>query len=141
MLRYLFYVVVLYATLPFGGIIDVATIIVFYIIIEEDARFALVFAFLTGLISDLYFPVHIGVNALLYIILSQSLILLKKYLILNPLTTIATFTVLYLVKTAALNVIVSSPISAAQILYTILFFFPIFFVLKKIVTSIWMKKQ
>ena len=140
MLRYLFYIVALYLTLPFSGTIDVATIIVFFVIIEEDARFALVFAFLTGLISDLYVPVRLGINTLVYITLSQSLLLLKKYLILNPPRTIATFIVFYFIKTAVLNVVVSSPTDLAQILYTILIFFPVIFLLKKIATGVWMKK-
>jgi len=140
MLRYILYLVALYLALPFSGTIDVATIIVFFVLIEEDARFALVFAFLTGLISDLYFPVSPGITTLVYITLSQSLLLLKKYLVLNPLTTIATFIVFYFVKTAVLNVAVSSPIDLTQILYTILIFFPVIFLLKKITTGVWMKK-
>lgn len=139
-LRYLFYVVALYITLPFSGTIDVATVIVFFVILEEDTRFALIFAFLAGLISDLYFPVRLGINTLVNITLSQSLILLKKYLVLNPLTTIATFVVLYFVKIAVLNVLVSAPIDPAQISYTILIFFPVYFVLKRIVSGVWTKK-
>jgi cell shape-determining protein MreD len=139
MLRYLFYVVALYLALPFSDTIDVVTIIVFFTIIEEDARFALVFAFLTGLISDLYLPIRLGINTLVYLTLSQSLLVLKKYLILNPLTTIATFIVFYLIKTAVLNVLVSSPINLTQIIYTILIFFPFTLLLKKIATGVWMK--
>lgn len=140
MLRYIFYVTALYSALPSSSTVDVATIIVFFIIIEEDARFALVFAFLTGLITDLYFPVRLGITTLVYITLSQSLLLLKKYLVLNPLTTIATFIVFYLVKTAVLNFAVSSPVDITQLLYTILIFFPVIFLLRKITTGVWMKK-
>ncbi|MDH4211227.1 MAG: hypothetical protein OEV79_07235 [candidate division WOR-3 bacterium] len=141
MIRYLLYFLALYLSLPFNSTIEIATIIVFFVIMKEDARFALIFAFATGLLTDLYYPVRLGVNAIVYISLTQLLLYLKRFLVLNPLTTIATFTVLYLVKTAALNVFVSAHIDAARIIFTILIFFPIVFLLNRIGYGIWMKKQ
>ncbi len=140
MLRYLLYVIALYITIPFSGSVDVAMIIAFFVIIEEDSRFALVYAFLAGLITDLYFPVRLGISSLINIILAQSLIVLKKYLVLNPLTTIATFIVFYFIRTALLNIFIASPINLVQISCTILAFFPTFFILKRTVRGLWTKK-
>ena len=131
MLRYLFYCIALYATMPFSPTVDVATVIVFFVLIEEDERFALCFAFLAGLISDLYFPVRLGANMLTGVTLGQLFILLKKYLVLNPLTTIASFIVFYFLKTAALNVAVSLPIEPMRAAYTILVAFPTLILLRK----------
>ncbi len=141
MFRYLLYIAVLYLSLPLNGTVEIAAIIVFFVITKEDARFALAFAFVTGLLIDLYYPVRLGYNTIVYISLTQALLYLKKFLVLNPLTTIATFTVLYLVKTAALNVLVSAPIDSVQIVLTVLIFFPIMFLLNRISFGTWMKKQ
>lgn len=139
MIRYLVYFIALYLTLPISAIVDVLAIILFFIIMEEDARIALMFSFVTGLLTDLYLPVRIGINTLIYITLSQSLLFLKKYLVVNPLTTIATFIVFYLIKIALANILVSAPINLLHILYTIAAFFPVTMILNRINFGIWMK--
>ena len=141
MIRYLLYILALYLSLPFNSTIEISTIIVFFVIIREDARFALVFAFFTGLLVDLYYPIRLGVNTLVYLSLTEILIYLKKYLVLNPLTTIATFTVLYLVKTATLNIFVSAHIDPARMILTLLMFLPLLYLLNRIGFGIWIKKQ
>jgi cell shape-determining protein MreD len=141
MLRYLLYMTALYLSLPFSATVDVATIIVFSVIIKEDARFALVFAFITGLLIDLYNPIRLGISTIVYITLAQVLLYLRKFLVLNPITTIATFTVLYLVKTATLSILASAPIDPSSMIFTILAFFPVFFFLNRISYGTWMKKQ
>jgi cell shape-determining protein MreD len=141
MIRYLLYILALYLTLPFNSTIEIATIVVFYVITKEDARFALIFAFFTGLLTDLYHPVRLGLNTIVYISLTEILLYLKKYLVLNPLTTIATFTVLYLVKTAALNILVSAQIDPGRMILTILMFFPTMCLLNRIGFGIWITKQ
>ena len=139
MIRYLVYFVSLYIILPFNAFVDVAAAIVFFTIIHEDQRFALVFSFIAGLLFDLYYPVRLGINTLTYIVLTQSLLYLKKYLVLNTLTTFATFIVFFLTKLAITNIILSSPISFAQIGYAILAFFPTILVLSKINFGVWMR--
>jgi hypothetical protein len=139
MLRYLVYIIALYVALTLNAFVDVLTIIVFFIIMKEDARIALVFAFLTGLLVDLYTPVQLGVNTLLLLILTQTLIFLKKYLVVNPLTNFATFLVFYLIKTALANTLVFAPINTLHIVYTIVAFFPVTIILNKINFRIWMK--
>lgn len=139
MIRYLVYFVALYIVLPFSAFVDIVTAIVFFIIIHEDERFALVFASIAGLLFDLYYPTRLGINTLIYIVFTQSLLYLKKYLVLNPLTTFTTFIVFFLSKLAVTNIILSSPISFTQIGYAILAFFPTILVLNKINFGVWMR--
>jgi cell shape-determining protein MreD len=106
---------------------------------KEDARVALVFSFLTGLLVDLYTPVQLGVNTLLLLILTQTLLFLKKFLVVNPLTNFATFLVFYLIKTALANILVSAPINTLYIVYTIVAFFPVTIILNRINFRIWMR--
>jgi rod shape-determining protein MreD len=141
MIRYLAYFVALYLALPFNAITDIIAVIVFFTITEEDPRFALVFSFIAGLLVDLYYPTGLGVNALIYITVTGTLIYLKKYLIRNPLTTFATFVVFYLIKTALANVIISAPINPLLIFTTILAFFPVMLLLSKITFGVWMRRQ
>ncbi|MBE0432156.1 hypothetical protein IBX73_01680 [candidate division WOR-3 bacterium] len=138
MLRYLLYIITLYVTLPFSGTVDLTAIIVFYVITTEDARFALAFAFGTGLLTDLYYPTRLGINTVVYVALTQALLFLKKFLVLNPLTTVATFIVLYLVKTVALSLAIASPIELTRIIYTVLAFFPTVSLLNKLSHGVWM---
>jgi cell shape-determining protein MreD len=139
MFRYLVYIIALYVALTLNAFVDVLTIIVFFIIMKEDARIALVFAFLTGLLVDLYTPVQLGVNTLLLLILTQTLLFLKKFLVVNPLTNFATFLVFYLIKTALANILVSAPINTLYIVYTIVAFFPVTIILNRINFRIWMR--
>ena len=139
MFRYLVYIIALYLALTVNAFVDVLTIIIFFIIMTEDARVALVFAFVTGLLLDLYTPVQLGVNTLLLLALTQTLLFLKKYLVVNPLTNFATFVVFYLIKTALANIFVSAPISTLHIVYTIVAFFPVTIILSKINFRIWMR--
>lgn len=141
MIRYLLYFLTLYLSLPFNNTVEVALMILFFVIIKEDPRFALIFAFTVGLLTDLYYPIRLGASTIVYITLTQLLLYLKKFLVLNPPTTIATFTVLYLVKTAVLNIFVAAHIDAMRIILTILIFPPIAFLLNRIGLGIWMKKQ
>jgi cell shape-determining protein MreD len=139
MFRYLVYIIALYVALTLNAFVDVLTIIIFFIIMKEDARVALVFSFLTGLLVDLYTPVQLGVNTLLLLILTQTLLFLKKFLVVNPLTNFATFLVFYLIKTALANILVSAPINTLYIVYTIVAFFPVTIILNRINFRIWMR--
>jgi cell shape-determining protein MreD len=139
MIRYLVYLVVLYLALPANAILDISLITVFFVIMQEDERFALAFAFVTGLLIDLYQPIRVGVNTLILITLTQLLLYLKKYLVLNPLTTLATFVVFYLIKTAITNIVIAAPIDPLHVVYTIAAFFPVIIVLSKVNFGTWMK--
>jgi len=139
MIRYLVYLVVLYLALPANAILDISLITVFFVIMQEDERFALAFAFVTGLLIDLYQPIRVGINTLIIITLTQLLLYLKSFLVLNPLTTIATFVVFYLIKTVITNIAVAAPIDPLHAVYTIAAFFPVTIVLSKINFGTWMK--
>ena len=139
MIRYLIYFVVLYLTLPSNAVLDISLITVFFVIMKEDERFALIFAFITGLLIDLYHPIRIGINALVLITITQLLLYLKRYLVLNPLTTMATFIVFCLIKIAITNIVLFAPIDPIHILYTIAAFFPVTMVLNKINFGVWIR--
>ena len=139
MIRYLVYLVVLYLTLPANAILDISLITVFFVIMQEDERFALAFAFVSGLLIDLYQPIRVGINTLILITLTQILLYFKRLLVLNPLTTIAAFLVFYLIKTAITNSAVSSPRAPLHVVSTSAAFFPVNIVLSKITFGIWMK--
>jgi hypothetical protein len=139
MTRFLVYIIVLYLALPISAVVDLMTIVLFFVIIREDALPALLVSFFTGLLLDLYLPVRIGVNTIISITLTQSLLLMKKYLVINPLTTISTFVVFLLVKAALANLIISAPLNLLHILYTIAAFFPVVLILNRISFGAWMK--
>jgi len=138
-IRYLIYFIVLYLTLPSNAMLDISLITVFFVIMEEDDRFALIFAFIAGLLIDLYQPIRIGINTLILITLTQLLLYLKRFLVLNPLTTMATFVVFYLIKIAITNIVVSAPIDPLHVVYTIVAFFPVIIILSKINFGTWMR--
>jgi rod shape-determining protein MreD len=139
MFRYLVYILALYIALTLNAFIDVLAIIVFFIIMKEDARVALIFAFVAGLLIDLYSPAQLGVNTLVLLILTQTLLLLKRFLVVNPLTNVATFFVFYLIKTALANILISTPINTLHIVYTLAAFFPLTIILNRINFRIWMR--
>jgi rod shape-determining protein MreD len=139
MFRYLVYILALYIALTINAFIDVLAIIVFFIIMKEDARVALIFAFVAGLLIDLYSPAQLGVNTLVLLILTQTLLLLKRFLVVNPLTNVATFFVFYLIKIALANILISTPINTLHIVYTLAAFFPLTIILNRINFRIWMR--
>jgi rod shape-determining protein MreD len=139
MFRYLVYILALYIALTLNAFIDVLAIIVFFIIMKEDARVALIFAFVAGLLIDLYSPAQLGVNTLVLLILTQTLLLLKRFLVVNPLTNVATFFVFYLIKIALANILISTPINTLHIVYTLAAFFPLTIILNRINFRIWMR--
>jgi rod shape-determining protein MreD len=138
-MRYLFYIILLYVFLPLNHRVDFTTILMFYIIYNEDERFALIFSFLGGFLIDLYYPVHLGVHMLFYTLLAQLLIYLKKYIIRNLLTTALTFIIVYVTKTFVLYLLISSPIVLEPMLFTILIFCPFWVLVHKLMFGVWMK--
>lgn len=138
-MKYLIYIVLLYLFLPFNFSIDLITLVLFFIIFNEDERFALIFSFLIGLLIDLYSPVHFGINILVYLVLTQLLLYIKKYIAQNFATIFGTFTIFYLTKIAIVHIILSSPLTIQPIIITIIAFVPFFLVLNKLVNGVWMK--
>lgn len=139
MIRFLVYIIALYLALPISAVVDLLAIILFFVIIHEDNIAALVFSFFTGLMIDLYLPIRIGINTLISITLAQSLLMVKKYLVINPITTISTFIVFFLIKTALTNLITMAPLNPLHMLYTFAAFFPVSLLLNRMKFGLWMK--
>lgn len=139
MIRFIIYVIVLYLALPVSAVVDLLAIVLFFVIIYEDSMMALLFSFFTGLLIDLYLPIRIGINTMISIALTQSLLMVKKYLVINPITTISTFVVFFLIKTALTNLITSAPLDPLHILYTVAAFFPVSLLLNRLKYGLWMK--
>ncbi len=139
MIRFIIYVIVLYLALPVSAVVDLLAIVLFFVIIYEDSMMALLFSFFTGLLIDLYLPIRIGINTMISIALTQSLLMVKKYLVINPITTISTFVVFFLIKTALTNLITSAPLDPLHIFYTVAAFFPVSLLLNRLKYGLWMK--
>jgi len=136
-MKYLIYVILLYIFLPFNYRIDLITILVFFIIFNEDGRFVLIFSFLAGLLIDLYNPIYLGLNILTYTVLAQLVLYIKKYIAQDLLTVFGTFTIFYLIKTIIIHLALSSPLKIQLILITIITFLPIFLVLNRMRHGVW----
>ena len=138
-MKYFIYIILLYIFLPFNFSIDLITTLVFFVIFNEDERFTLVFAFLAGLLVDLYNPVKLGANVLVYLILAQALLYLKKYIAQSLLAIVATFSIFYLLKIIVIHLALSSPLKIQPTIITIITFLPIFWVLNKLLYRVWMR--
>ena len=136
-MKYLIYVILLYIFLPFNYRIDLITILIFFIIFNEDDRFVLIFSFLAGLLIDLYNPIYLGLNILTYTVLAQLVLYIKKYIAQDLLTVFGTFTVFYLTKTIIIHLALSSPLKIQLILITIITFLPVFLVLNRMRHGVW----
>ncbi|KPJ72061.1 hypothetical protein AMJ52_07570 [candidate division TA06 bacterium DG_78] len=138
-MKYIVYILLLYLFLPFSFSVDLVTLLLFFIIFNEDHRFALIFSFLIGLLVDLYSPVSLGINMLVYLILTQSLLYVKKYIAQNLATTFGTFTIFYVIKVTTIHIVLTSSLAFQPIITTIIAFLPFFFILNRLVHGIWMK--
>lgn len=139
-MRYPIYILLLYLFLPFNFRIDLIVVLIFYIILNENERFAIVFAFFSGLLIDLYNPVILGLNTLIYTLLTQVLIYLKKYIAKDVLTTSLTFVSFYVVKLLAVNIAFLTQFKIVTIIITIMVFLPVFLLLNKMLFRVWMKQ-
>jgi rod shape-determining protein MreD len=138
-MRYILYALLLYILLPFNLYVDLLAILIFFIVFNEDEKFVLVFSFFTGLLIDLYYPVVLGINTLIYVVLVQGLIQIKKYIIESPVVTVAVFVAFYFTKIGIIHLSFSSPLKIQPIIITIAIFFPLFMGFHKIIYNIWMK--
>ncbi|MBA7534744.1 hypothetical protein ES705_26993 [subsurface metagenome] len=138
-MKYILYIALLYIFLPFNLYIDLIAILIFFVAFQEDERFVLLFSFFAGLLIDLYYPVVLGFNILVYIILAQTLVYIKKYIVHSPVVTFAIFTTFYLTKIAIIHLVVSAPLAIQPIIITSIAFFPIFMLLNRLVYKNWIK--
>jgi len=138
-MRYLIYFLLLYIFLPFNHVVDILSILIFFVIFNEDNRFALIFSFFNGLLIDLYHPVSLGFNTLIYTAFGMALLYLKQFIIKDPLTTLITFTIFYLSKTIVIHIVISSPFNIQTFLITVFVFLPAVMILNRTLFKIWMR--
>ncbi|MCX7995282.1 MAG: hypothetical protein N3A65_05890 [candidate division WOR-3 bacterium] len=138
-MRYFFYFILSYLFLPFNYIIDLLAILVYFVILNEDDKFALIFSAFIGLILDLYYPVSLGVNMFVLLILAQSLVLIKKYFVREPLTMVFIFFIFYLLRILMAYIIQGRVPAWNTFILTIIFCLPIIFVLQKIFYKVWIR--
>lgn len=138
-MKYILYIVLLYVFLPFNIYIDLIAILIFFIAFQEDNRFVLLFSFFAGLLIDLYYPVVLGINMLIYIILVQTLIYIKRYIVHSPVVVFAIFMSFYLTKIVIMHLILSAPLVIQPIIITTIVFSPIFIFLNRLFYKRWIK--
>lgn len=138
-MKYLLYFALLYILLPFNLYIDLISILVFYLVFNEDERFTLVFSFFAGLLTDLFYPVVLGVNILIYVLLVQTMLYVKKYINQKMLINWVVFAIYYMVKTIITHIAISAPVSIKPIMLTIFCFLPIILLFNKIKYKVWMR--
>lgn len=138
-MKYILYIVLLYVFLPFNPYIDLIAILIFFIAFQEDDRFVLLFSCFAGLLIDLYYPVVLGINMLIYIILVQTLIYIKRYIVHSPVVVFAIFMSFYLTKIVIMHLILSAPLVIRPIIITTIVFSPIFILLNRLFYKRWIK--
>ncbi|MGQ9464776.1 MAG: rod shape-determining protein MreD [bacterium] len=138
-MRFLLYFVLAYLFLPLNKTIDFITILVYFIILNEDERFSIAFAFFAGLLIDLYYPVSLGLNIMIFLILCQALIFLKKYFLREPFTLTFVFSIFYLLRILINFVVNGMTFHFASMIFTIIFSLPVIYLLNKICFRVWMK--
>jgi len=138
-MKYILYIALLYIFLPFNLYIDLIAVLIFFIALRENERFTLFFSFFAGLLTDLYYPVVIGINLLIYIGLVQVLLYIKKYMAQSNLVTFALFAIFFLTKIVIVHLVLSTPLKIQPVIITLMFFFPTFMLLNRLVYRVWMK--
>jgi len=138
-MRILFYFILTYLFLPVNSAIDLLTILVYFVVLSEDEKFSIVFAFFVGLLIDLYYPVSLGVNMLVFLVLAQGLVFIKKYFVREPLTLFMVFVIFYFIKFLFAHIIPGRLVVWNTIVCTIIFALPVVFILQKICFRVWIK--
>lgn len=138
-MRFLAYFVLAYLFLPINSSIDFITILVYFIILNEDEKFSIFYAFFVGLLIDLYYPALLGLNMMIFLILSEALIFLKKYFVREPFTLIFVFSVFYLLRVFLVFTAKGLFFYITTIILTIILSLPLIYLLNKICFRVWMK--
>ncbi|MGB9720888.1 MAG: hypothetical protein ACPL28_05345 [bacterium] len=138
-MRYALYFILCYIFLPVNSTIDFISIILFFIILNDDEKFSIAFTFFVGLLIDLYYPVSLGLNTLIFLILGQVLIFFKKYFVREPVTLIFVFLAFYLIRILLLYVMNGITFNVTTILFTIVLCVPIYYFFSKLFFRVWMR--
>ncbi|MEO0137687.1 MAG: hypothetical protein ABIL39_10210 [candidate division WOR-3 bacterium] len=138
-MRYLWYVIISYLFLPLNSFIDLLTILLYFVVLNEDDKSALIFSAFMGLLIDLYYPLSLGLNMLIFLLLAQGLVLLRKYFVREPLTLILIFFIFYLLRVLLVYIIGGRMANWNTLILTLIFCLPIFFILQKLFYKVWIR--
>jgi cell shape-determining protein MreD len=138
-MKHLLYLVLLYLLLPLNTVADFVLIILFYVTITENSYFAIICAFVAGGLIDLYYPSLLGFNMLIFLVLVQALLMVKKYLAQTPITILGLFTVFFLTKITIHHIVIAFDISVPYVILTIVFFFPLYGIMNRLFYRVWMR--
>lgn len=139
-MKYAVYLLLLYIFLPFNSTFDFITILLFFVIFNEHEWFALVFAFFSGLLVDLYYPTHLGLNALLFTILAQILLIIRKYIARDLVIIALTFAVFYLTKIIVISITTGGPIRSGVFIFTLILGLPIYLLMSRLFYRAWLSR-
>lgn len=139
MIRYFIYILLLYILLPVNAAIDLIAILAFFVALNEDETIALLFAFLAGLLIDLYYPILFGINMLVYTVLVQAVLYVKKYFAQGPLILMVVFAAFYIAKHLVMYIFVAPVWHIQLLILTVALFLPVFLILNRTLYGIWMK--
>ncbi len=138
-MKYALYLILLYVFLLINSYVDLITVLIFFIAFNEEERFALIFSFFAGLLIDLYNPFYLGLNALVFTILVQLLIMVKRYIAQIIGIILTTFIVFFVAKLLILHAALGSATQLRSSILTIVVFVPAFLMLNRIINHAWMK--
>jgi rod shape-determining protein MreD len=139
-MRYIVYIALLYLFLPFNCVLDLITVVLFFIIFNENEWFAIVFSFFAGFLIDLYNPTFLGLHALTYTILAQALLYVKRFVAKDLITILLAFAVFFLLKVILVTVATGNPITPAPLVLTVAACLPLYLTANKLVFRTWMKR-
>jgi len=136
---YPLYILILYLLLPLNSLVDLITILVFFIAFNEDERFSIIFAFFSGLLLDLHNPVKFGLNTIVFTALSQVLIYVKKYVAKGLVPIFFTFLIFFILRIFIITLAAPGAFRIINILATIVLFLPLSAILNKVFRRSWTK--
>jgi rod shape-determining protein MreD len=138
-MRYIVYIVLLYLFLPLNHLLDLITVMLFFIIFNENEWFAIVFSFFAGFLVDLYNPTFLGLHALTYTMLAQVLLYVKRFVARDLITVLFAFAVFFLLKVILVAVVTGSKITPAPLVLTVAACLPLYLTANKLVFRTWMR--
>jgi hypothetical protein len=136
---YPLYFLILYLILPLNSLVDLITILIFFVAFNENEKFSIIFAFFCGLLIDLYNPVKFGLNTIVFTVLSQILIYVKKYVAKGLVPVFFTFLIFYLLRVLIITLAAPGAFRIVSILITIFLFLPLSALLNNVFRRSWMK--
>jgi cell shape-determining protein MreD len=136
---YPLYFLILYLALPLNSLVDLITILIFFVAFNEHDKFSIIFAFFCGLLVDLYNPLKFGLNTIVLTVLSQILIYVRKYVAKGLSPVFFTFLIFYLLRVFIITLAAPGAFRIVNVLITIVLFLPLSALMNKFLRRSWMK--